>query len=484
MTTPGTTRLVAGRYALLTEIGRGGMGVVWRAEDTVIGRHVALKELRLPDGVHGEERAVLEERVLREARSAGRLNDPAVVTVFDVVSDANTTYLVMELIEAPTLTELVRQNGPMHPAAAAAMGKQVLSALMCAHAAGIVHRDVKPSNVMVSASGRAKLTDFGIARIDDDPRLTSTGAVVGSPGYLAPERIQLGSATPATDLWALGATLYYAVEGRSAFERSTTATTLHAVMTEVPYLTRCQGPLASAIMGMLISSPQARLTAQQAAHLMDLAAAGPHNGQSQPNLAVPATTPITPEPSTGSRVRRVAVLAGVAVLVAAAAFGGGWLTGKLGGTATSVASPALQQTWTYGDGGQIPQFKLNTGSCASGAMATSRSYTTGTACTEPHDIEVFANPSTLDTSYKGSYPGQDAVSRDAEGSCALVFASDKISFQDRDTKLRFRALVPSADAWNRKKSEDSSEGPARESFCVLFAADGSQLTQSAIARPS
>src|SRR4051812_10298786 len=182
-------RVIAERYVLRAELGRGGMGVVWRGEDRVIGRQVAVKEMRLGEGGTAAERAEFEERIMREARTAGRLNDPSVVTVFDVVHDNGSVYIVMELVEAPTLAALVRRSGPLPPGMVAEIGRQVLSALEAAHAAGIVHRDVKPSNIMVGANGRAKLTDFGIAQAADDPALTKTGAVIGSPAYLAPERL-------------------------------------------------------------------------------------------------------------------------------------------------------------------------------------------------------------------------------------------------------------------------------------------------------
>jgi serine/threonine protein kinase len=154
-------RVIASRYVLLREIGRGGMGIVWLSEDRTIGRQVAIKELHLPDGVAPAEREVFEERVLREARAAGRLNDPGVVTVYDVVRDQGTTFIVMELIEATTLTDLVQQRGPLPQDAVARLAEQLLSALRTAHAAGVVHRDVKPSNIMVLPGGRVKLTDFG-----------------------------------------------------------------------------------------------------------------------------------------------------------------------------------------------------------------------------------------------------------------------------------------------------------------------------------
>ncbi|KMS82228.1 serine/threonine protein kinase, partial [Streptomyces regensis] len=179
-------RTVAGRYSLLQELGRGGMGVVWRGEDTVIGRQVAVKELRMPDG---ESATVFSERVLREVRTGGRLNDPAVVTVFDVVTEGDATFIVMELVEAPTLSDLVAARGPMPAHEVARIGEQVLSALEAAHRAGIVHRDVKPGNIMVAPNGRTKLTDFGIAQAVDDPRITTSGMLIGSPAFMSPERV-------------------------------------------------------------------------------------------------------------------------------------------------------------------------------------------------------------------------------------------------------------------------------------------------------
>jgi serine/threonine protein kinase len=274
-------RAVGGRYELLEVLGRGGMGVVWRAHDRVIGRQVAVKELRLPDGVDERERAVFQERVLREARTAGRLNDPAIVTVHDVVDDAGTTYIVMELVQATTLSELVRSQGPLPPRQVAALAEQVATALEVAHAAGIVHRDIKPSNMMLLGNGRVKLADFGIAQAVDDPKLTTSGQIIGSPSYLAPERVRGSEATPATDLWALGAVLCFAVEGNDPFERASTAATLHAVLNEPPQLTRCPPELATIIRGLLIPDPQARLTASQVQALVRMS---------------DVTTAITPQP--------------------------------------------------------------------------------------------------------------------------------------------------------------------------------------------
>ncbi|HEX8870410.1 MAG TPA: serine/threonine-protein kinase, partial [Lentzea sp.] len=246
------TRLVAGRYATIRELGRGGMAVVWLAEDRVIGRQVALKELRTTE----------TERVLREARTAGRLNSPNVVGIYDVIVEDGVTYLVMELVEAPTLSEVMTRKS-LSEDEVADIGLQVLSALEAAHAAGIVHRDVKPSNIMVTQNGTVKLADFGIARAMDDPGLTATGGIMGSPGYMAPELFAGKQPSPASDLWALGATMFHAVEGRAPFQRDTTAATMHAIMYEEPVLHRTQGPLAATIMALLTHDDAQRLTAPQ-----------------------------------------------------------------------------------------------------------------------------------------------------------------------------------------------------------------------------
>jgi eukaryotic-like serine/threonine-protein kinase len=205
--------MIADRYLVVEELGRGGMGIVWLAEDRTLGRRVAIKELRLPPDVAPRDRAKFETRVLREARAAGRLSDPGVVTVYDVLRDDGDAYIVMELIEAPTLSDLVARKGPLPQDAVTQLGKQLLSALDAAHAAGVVHRDVKPSNIMVLPSGQVKLTDFGIAQSTEDTRVTATGEVVGSLAYIAPERLRGDDADARSDLWALGAVLFFAVEG-------------------------------------------------------------------------------------------------------------------------------------------------------------------------------------------------------------------------------------------------------------------------------
>ena len=304
-------RVLAGRYAMLSEIGRGGMGIVWLAEDRMIGRRVAIKELHLPDDVAPAEKTVYEERVLREARAAGRLNDPGVVTVYDVLRESDTTFIVMELIEATTLSQLVADQGPLAQDTVARLADQLLDALQSAHAAGVVHRDVKPSNIMVLPNGRVKLTDFGIAQSTDDPHLTTSGILVGSPVYMAPERLRGEDADAGSDLWALGAVLFFAVEGYAAFERSSTAATMHAILNEVPYLTRCHGPLAAVVTGLLNAHPEARPSAAQVRGLLAQATGTPPEG-----ITAAVTTPTSTPGARRSRRSRPVIAAAAVVAVA------------------------------------------------------------------------------------------------------------------------------------------------------------------------
>ena len=213
----GSERRIADRYAMRTPpLGRGGMGVVWRARDTVLGREVAIKEVQVPAALPDDERARIRGRVMREARVAARLNHAGAVTLHDIIDEDGHPFIVMELVEAPTLTDLVDERGPLPPAEVAATGLALLDTLEAAHRVGIVHRDVKPGNVMVRPDGSTKLADFGIASVQGDPVLTaSTGLLAGSPAYMAPEQAEaeFGPIGPATDLWALGATMYFAAGG-------------------------------------------------------------------------------------------------------------------------------------------------------------------------------------------------------------------------------------------------------------------------------
>jgi serine/threonine protein kinase len=258
MAGPAADRVVVNRYALKAPLGRGAMGVVWRAHDLVLGREVAVKELVFPASLSAAEQGAARARVTREARAAGRLNHPGVVTLYDVVPSQGSVFLVMELVEAPTLAELVRVEGPLAPERVAEIGAQLASTLEAAHRVGIVHRDVNPANVLVSRSGSAKLADFGVASLADDPRLTTTGLVIGSPAYLAPEQAKGEETGPPADFWALGATLYFAVEGEPPFDKGSSVATLAAVVNEGPQPMRRAGPLAALLAALLAKDPQAR----------------------------------------------------------------------------------------------------------------------------------------------------------------------------------------------------------------------------------
>ncbi|MEU5565208.1 WD40 repeat domain-containing serine/threonine protein kinase [Micromonospora musae] len=259
-------RLVAGRYRLATLLGRGGMGVVWRATDELIGRDVAVKEVRPAPGLPAAERAVFAQRALREARTAGRIHHPAVVSVHDVVpptADDDAVYIVSELVDAPSLADVISADGAIPAARVAVIAVRILDALASAHATGVVHRDVKPSNIMLLSGDHVKLVDFGIAQSVEDPRLTRSG-VMGSTGYLAPELFHRGEPGPAADLWAVGVTLLQAVTGQAPFERDSTAATIHAVLYDELPTVSCDPPLAPAITGLLTREPDQRMTLEQA----------------------------------------------------------------------------------------------------------------------------------------------------------------------------------------------------------------------------
>jgi eukaryotic-like serine/threonine-protein kinase len=261
-------RLLGNRYRLVAAVGRGGMGTVWRAYDEVLHREVAIKEVLLPPGLSMAERDVLYQRTFREARASARLNHPGVVTVHDVLRERDRPWIVMELVRARSLQDVIDDDGPVSPQTAADIGRQVLAALSHAHQAGILHRDVKPSNVLITDDGRAVLTDFGIAQVEGDATLTQTGLVMGSPAYIPPERAQGERAVPASDLWALGATLYAAVEGRAPYERSDAMAALAAALSEEVPPPRNAGSLRRVLHGLLARSPARRMTAETAMPLL------------------------------------------------------------------------------------------------------------------------------------------------------------------------------------------------------------------------
>lgn len=266
--------LLAGRYRLVESIGSGGMGRVWRAHDEVLHRAVAVKELTAALYVTETDRAVLLARTHAEARAAARINHSAVVTVHDVLDHDNRPWIVMELVEGNSLADAVKEQGRVEPAEAARIGLWVLRALRAAHAAGVLHRDVKPGNVLLSSDRRVLLTDFGIAQVEGDTTITRTGEIVGSVDYLAPERVRGQDPGPSSDLWALGATLYTAVEGRSPFRRTSPLTTMQAVVDEEPAPPQHAGVLGPVITALLHKDPAVRPGAEEAEQMLAEAADG------------------------------------------------------------------------------------------------------------------------------------------------------------------------------------------------------------------
>jgi hypothetical protein len=263
-----SNRLVAKRYQLVRELGRGGMGVVWEGRDTLLNRQIAVKEVLLPEGMPraDQERQLL--RTAREARMAARLSHPSVVAIYDVVEEDGRPWIIMELVRHPSVEEVVATSGALPVRQAADVGRQVLSALKAAHEVGILHRDVKPSNILLTDDGRAVLTDFGIATAEGDASLTATGMVTGSPSFLAPERVRAAEAGPASDLWSLGATLYATLVGRSPFERGDPMSTLNALLKEEPDYRRIPPIMHPVLQGLLRKEPHERVDAEEADRLL------------------------------------------------------------------------------------------------------------------------------------------------------------------------------------------------------------------------
>ncbi|GAA4893454.1 serine/threonine-protein kinase [Streptomonospora salina] len=294
-------RVLKGRYELVDEVARGGVGTVWRATDLVLDRRVAVKELRLPDDVSSAERESLLQRTTREARVAARLAHPGVVTVLDVVDEDDRPWIVMEYIDARTLAGIVDVAGPLPYQRVAEIGLQLIDALKAAHEDGIVHRDVKPENVMISEDGRVVLTDFGLAAWTGESALTSSGRIIGSPSYIPPERAKAGPVGPESDLWSLGATLYAAVEGHPPYDRKGYIRILKGADLEDPPAAQNAGPLAPVLAGLLHVQPGDRLTAENATKMLRIAALAPWAPETSPDTAAKTATtgtqPVVPAPS-------------------------------------------------------------------------------------------------------------------------------------------------------------------------------------------
>lgn len=405
------TRVVAERYRLIGELGRGGMGVVWLARDELLGREVAIKEVKAPAGFDERDTARLYARLEQEGRAAARVEHPNVVKVYDVAMADGNPWIVMELIRGLTLADVLDAEGPMALRRAADIGAKVLAALRVAHTAGVLHRDVKPGNVLIGNDGRVVLTDFGIAMIEGTSALTRTGELVGSPEYLAPERALGRRPGPASDLWSLGVLLYVAVEGGSPFRRDTALSTMRAVVDEPLPPPRRAGPLGPVIAGLLEKDPAARLPAAEAQRQLDAVAAGrsPGPGQvaaayapTEAALTVTApqpvrdrqrdrtpvrTTPLGPPPpdeppaaATPERPRRAAVALAAGVLALALGAGGAAyaLLNDEGGGAAGSGSTATGTTGGVNDA-DVSSPAVTTDGSASSPPASSPGGATGPA---------------------------------------------------------------------------------------------------------
>ncbi|OAR27577.1 protein kinase [Streptomyces sp. ERV7] len=267
-------RVIGGRYRLLSPLGRGGMGEVWRARDEVLGREVAVKEVRAPAGLDSPDEQRLYARLEREAWAAARISHRNVVTVYDVATHEGRPWIVMELVRGLSLSDVLEADGPLSPQRAGHIGAEIVAALRAAHDAGVLHRDVKPANVLLANDGRVVLTDFGIAMVAGTSTLTMTGEVIGSPEFLSPEQALGRTPGPASDLWSLGVLLYAAVEGSSPFRQATPLSTLRAVVDEELPPPRRAGALAPVIAGLLRKDPAERLSTEEAEHQLRVVGAG------------------------------------------------------------------------------------------------------------------------------------------------------------------------------------------------------------------
>jgi serine/threonine protein kinase len=346
----GSGRLIGGRYRITRQLGAGGMGRVWLADDEMLRRRVAIKELALPHGLAVDERAVLRELTLREAQAAARVGHPNVIRVFDVLHSEDRPWIVMEYVPSRSLLDLIVEAGPLPLDRAAGIGLAVLSALDAARRSGVLHHDVKPSNVLIADDGRVVLTDFGSAATDDGAgALTAAGTVLGSPDYIAPERLANGVCTAQADLWSLGATLYHAVEGRPPYTRESTAAVLWALSHRPPDPVRRAGPFTPVLDGLLQRDPAARMAPAEVAYRMRQFTQVRDGGNRRPSgrrsaaavgrAAVPAARPR--RAATGRRVPwRVSALVAVLAVVAAVTVPVAAGVGRSRTTTPSAAAPS------------------------------------------------------------------------------------------------------------------------------------------------
>jgi len=414
MCVPEPERLLAGRYRLRAVIGRGGMGVVWRARDELLNRDVAVKEVIWPPEIQEAERETIRLRAVREAQMAARLHHPNVVGVYDIFEDDGRPVIVMELLPFGSLRDTLGDDGPLPPARVVQIGLGVLAGLRAAHEVGVIHRDVKPANIMLGPEDRVVLTDFGIAKATDSEALTTAGILIGSPSYLAPERARGGPAGAPADLWGLGASLYTAVEGRPPFERPGALASLTAVVADEPDPYRNAGPLEPVISGLLRKDPGARLSAAEAEqmlrgvvkqHTPDLESAesAGSTGSADPSepgepaaaesssldaLLVPRTPPVhrsSPRRFRGPWAALIAVL-GIAVITAAVA----WAVSQTPGH-PAAGQPAKTPAGSPASASTRASAPASAPSSAAPARAASPTSAGGAASAAPSGYYRFTN---------------------------------------------------------------------------------------------
>ncbi|MFH8392683.1 serine/threonine-protein kinase [Streptomyces sp. NPDC018036] len=438
---PGSERVIAGRYRLLSPLGEGGMGTVWRARDEVLQREVAVKEVRAPAGLPDSEVERMYARLEREAWAAARVSHRNVVTVYDVATEDGRPWIVMELVRGIALSDLLDAEGPLDPRRAAQIGAEVLAALRAAHEAGVLHRDVKPGNVLMSNDGRVVLTDFGIATVEGSSALTMTGEVIGSPEFLAPERALGRTPGPESDLWSLGVLLYAAVEGNSPFRQPTPLSTLRAIVDEPLPAPRRAGPLGPVIEGLLAKDPAERTSAEAAERELRVVAAGgtaptrplgavarsseaPTIGAFGPPASssptppqgfgpAPATVPSAPPAAGPDRNRRAAVALIAGLVALALALGG--LTyalldqhkGNSGNTGRGSSSGGTGTT----DGGTASGNRTSdsaTAGATGGRSPSSSAPGSGSSTSAPPAQSVRVTVEGHNTHYTGSCPPSSA----------------------------------------------------------------------------
>jgi tRNA A-37 threonylcarbamoyl transferase component Bud32 len=349
-------RLIAGRYRLGTPLGRGGMGTVWRATDEILGREVAVKELRMEEGLPDEEARMQRERTFREARTVAQLRHPSLIVVHDVVEQDERPWIVMEWVDGRSLSDQLAADGPVPPREAARIGLALLGALRVAHAHGVLHRDIKPANVLMeAATGRVVLTDFGIAQVTGGTTITETGTFVGTPEYTAPERMSGGRTGPEADLWSLGVLLCAATSGKSPFHRDSLGGVVHAVVSDEIRPPEATRPLLPVVRGLLERDPDGRLGVAEAERLLgEYLRTGrmpdaPH-GHPPPQRVVQNARPSAGAPPPAERVRthasRARTVIAAALLVASAGGAGVAAVAMLVGGEGGAHSPATTATGT------------------------------------------------------------------------------------------------------------------------------------------